>query len=71
MAFLAKPDAIPIITNSKDIPNEWFLEIKDLNKPEIKNYMDGEFRMKALHTMVNTMVKEEEKKRLNDKGVGR
>lgn len=63
MSFLAKPDAVATITNPKLIPDDWFITIADLNKPEIKNYMPEEFRKKALHSMVTTMVKEEEKKR--------
>jgi hypothetical protein len=40
------------------IPEEWFLSFQDLNKPEIKNYMDEEYRKKAQQTMVMNMVKE-------------
>lgn len=64
MSFLAKPDSIATITNPKLIPDDWFFTIADLNKPEVKNYMEPSFRTKALHTMVTTMVKEEEKKRV-------
>lgn len=63
MSFLTKPDSVATITNPKLIPEDWFITISDLNKPEIKNYMPEDFRKKALHGMVTTMVKEEEKKR--------
>jgi len=40
------------------IPESWFLTFQDLNKPEIKNYMDEEYRKKAQHSMIMNMVKE-------------
>jgi hypothetical protein len=40
------------------IPEEWFLTFQDLSKPEIKNYMDEEYRKKAQHSMIMNMVNE-------------
>ena len=40
------------------IPQEWFLTFQDLNKPEIKNYMDEEYRKKAQQAMIVNMVAE-------------
>lgn len=40
------------------IPESWFLSISDLSKPEIKNYMDEDYRKKALGTMILNVVNE-------------
>jgi hypothetical protein len=45
-------------TTADKIPEEWFLSFQDLNKPEIKNYMDEEYRKKAQQAMIINMVKE-------------
>ena len=45
-------------TTAEKIPEEWFLSFQDLNKPEIKNYMDEEYRKKAQQAMIMNMVKE-------------
>lgn len=61
MAFIQKKEKVPIITSTDQVPPEWFLEIKDLSNPKYKDYMDNEFRTKALHGMVSNMVKEVQK----------
>jgi len=45
-------------TTADKIPEEWFLSFQDLNKPEIKNYMDEDYRKKAQQAMIMNMVKE-------------
>jgi len=57
MAFLQK-DKVPVINCLDQVPQEWFLDISDLNKPKIKDYMDEEFRKKSMHSMLTNMVKE-------------
>lgn len=58
MAFLQKKDKVPVINSIEQVPQEWFLDISDLNKPKIKDYMDEEFRKKSMHSMLTNMVKE-------------
>lgn len=57
MSFIKK-GKVPVIVSTDQVPQEWFLEIKDLNKPEIKDYMDEEFRKKSMHSMLTNMVKD-------------
>ena len=47
------------------IPEEWFLSFQDLSKPEIKNYMDEEYRKKAQQTMIMNMVNEHKANKSN------
>jgi len=63
MAFLQNKQKVPVITSTDQVPQEWFLEVKDLSAPKYKDYMDNEFRTKALHSMVTNMVKEVKKSR--------
>lgn len=58
MAFIQSKDKVQTILSTDQVPQEWFLEINDLNKPEIKNYMDEEFRKKSMHSMLTNMVKD-------------
>jgi hypothetical protein len=38
------------------IPESWFLNISDLSKPKIKDYMDESYRKKVLGQMVTGLV---------------
>jgi hypothetical protein len=56
MSFLGKRiNAVHAETLEK-VPAEWFLSISDLSKPEIKDYMDEDFRKKALSKMIMNVV---------------
>jgi hypothetical protein len=59
-AFLQDPRKVAPI-QMDEVPKEWFLEISDLSKPKIKDYMDEEYRKKALRYMVTNMVNEVKK----------
>lgn len=56
MSFIQKKSKVSAIVSTDQVPQEWFLEISDLNKPAIKNYMDEEFRKKSMHSMLTNMV---------------
>ena len=56
MSFLGHKIKAAQPTTVDKIPESWFLSISDLSKPEIKNYMDEEYRKKALGTMITNMV---------------
>ena len=47
------------------VPEEWFLSFQDLSKPEIKNYMDEDYRKKAQHTMIMNMVNDHKANKSN------
>ena len=46
------------VTDINHIPDEWFLDIADLNKDKCKRYMDEGQRKKMLFNMVTNMVDE-------------
>lgn len=58
MSFLGKRINAVHAETLERVPAEWFLTFQDLSKPEIKNYMDEDFRKKAQHTMIMNMVNE-------------
>lgn len=56
MSFLGHKIHAPEITDVNRIPDEWFLDISDLNKDRCKKYMDEDQRKKMLFNMVTNMV---------------
>lgn len=58
MSFLGHKIHAPEITDVSRIPDEWFLDIADLNKDKCKRYMDEKQRKKMLFNMVTNMVDE-------------
>lgn len=58
MSFLGHKIRAPEITDINHIPDEWFLDIADLNKERCKRYMDEVQRKKMLFNMVTNMVEE-------------
>jgi len=58
MSFLGHKIQAPEITDVNRIPDEWFLDISDLNKDKCKRYMDEGQRKKMLFNMVTNMVDE-------------
>jgi hypothetical protein len=58
MSFLGHKIQAPEITDVNRIPDEWFLDIADLNKDKCKRYMDEGQRKKMLFNMVTNMVDE-------------
>jgi hypothetical protein len=58
MSFLGHKIHAPEITDVNRIPDEWFLDIADLNKDKCKRYMDEGQRKKMLFNMVTNMVDE-------------
>ena len=58
MSFLGHKIQTQTITDINHIPDEWFLDIADLNKEKCKRYMDEGQRKKMLFNMVTNMVDE-------------
>jgi hypothetical protein len=58
------------ITDVNRIPDEWFLNISDLNNEKCKKYMDEEQRKKMLHNMLTNMVAELSLQRQKDGAKG-
>ena len=56
MSFLGHKIGAFMPSSVDKIPEEWFLSISDLSKPEIKDYMDEEYRKKALSKMIMNVV---------------
>lgn len=71
MSFLGHKINAQTVTNINHIPDEWFLDISDLNKDRCKKYMDEDQRKKMLFNMVTNMVADMKIQRQKDscKGV--
>jgi hypothetical protein len=58
MSFLGHKIKAAQPTTVDKIPQEWFLTIADLNKPQIKDYMEESYRTKVLGQMIVNAVDE-------------
>lgn len=65
MSFLGHKTGAFLPSTVDKIPEDWFLSISDLSKPEIKDYMDEEYRKKALGKMIVNAVDEYKAKKSN------